>query len=349
MKTTYGYKVPDECVLFDSAWERIIRQTDVLSLDVKFFKLDISMYKDQLRAMGVKIDSIEVCSVISLLLFSQARTSVIKRFYNFLSKFNWRPERLNEHNSWVWIPNHGGDEGKWVISELCVLHDTDDLFGCRLYSLYNYYGPELSTLFSSAFGVREVTSLREHLQVWNHWGSSTDHQVSPAKCLSFWECISKNWKPETEETLEQNLTKFSATTCLNDTIHLVNKELVFIPDNLRLRKIFSNVSVPWFAWFPKYGGTSSTLSQRLLDIYSSLGLKKVSESVKLKVGSAILTADRLKTPLPRNRLIEKCLIKIVLAFLACPRFDMAAKDRQEIAASLLYLSLCECDHPIKVT
>lgn len=75
----------------------------------------------------------------------------------------------------------------------------------------------------------------------------------------------------------------------------------------------------------------------------------VSESVKLKVGRAILTADRLKTPLPRNGLIEKGLIKIVLAFLACPRFDMAAKDRQEIAASLLNLSLCESDHPIKVT
>lgn len=317
LKTTHGYLVPEECVLFDSAWERTLRQTDVPSIDVKFYHPDISLCKDQLKAIGVKIDPMEVCSLISQILFLLFETPFIKRLYSFLSQYNWRPEKLDKCNSRVWIPNHVDDAGKWVNSELCVLHDTDDLFGSRLYSLYSSYERELLPLFSSAFGVQDVASMGEYLQLWSDWGV----QALTTKFLlynaTFWDCISKNWKPEAQigETLKQNLIKVSATTCSNNTIHLVEKEQ-FILDDLHLKKIFANVSVPLFAWFPMYSGSSSTLSRRLFEIYISLGVKKVSESVKLKLGGNIIsTADQPKNTLPRTGLIERVSAKLYWLFL----------------------------------
>ena len=188
----------------------------------------------------------------------------------------------------------------------------------------------------------------EYFQLWNDWVFSNDHQVSDMECYFFWECISKYWKPETEETFKQHLTTVPAIACLDDKICLVNKESVFVPDDLRLKKIFASVSVPLFVWFPNFGSLSSSLARRLLDIYCSLGVKKLSDSVNRKVGS-ILAEDESKNLIPKGGLIEKGLIKIILAFLAGPRIEMPAKERQEAAKTLLNLSLCEREQLIKVT
>ncbi|POO03753.1 Histidine kinase-like ATPase, C-terminal domain containing protein [Trema orientale] len=348
LKTATGYLVPGECVLFSSAWDKILKQTDVPSIDIVCYESDISEYKEQLKAIGVKIDSEEVCSLISQRFFSQTETSLIKRLYNFLSQFNWKPEKLDVSNSRIWIPNLVGDGGKWVNSDFCIIRDKNDLFGSRLYSLSQFYKPELLRLFSSAFGVREFPSMGEYFQLWNDWMLSNDHQISDVECYFFWECISKFWKPETEENFRQQFTKVTATACLDDKIHLLNKELVFIPDDLRLKKIFASVSVPLFVWFPNSGSLSSALSRRLFEIYRSLGVKMISESVTRKVGS-ILTEDNPKNVIPKNELIEKGLIKIILAFLAGAHIEMPAKERQESAAALLNLSLYKSEQPIKVT
>ncbi|PON65582.1 hypothetical protein PanWU01x14_115940 [Parasponia andersonii] len=106
LKTATGYLVPGECVLFSSAWGKILKQTDVASIDI-------------------------------------TETSLIKRLYNFLSQFNCKPEKLEESNSQVWIPNLVGDGGKWVNTDFCIIRDKNDLFGSRLYSVSQFYKPEL--------------------------------------------------------------------------------------------------------------------------------------------------------------------------------------------------------------
>ncbi|KAL5558728.1 hypothetical protein UlMin_034939 [Ulmus minor] len=348
LKTTKGYLVPKECVLFDSAWESILKLSDAPFIDAESYQHDIYVYKDQLRALGVKIDPLDVCSLLSRFVLSQTKTSSIKRIYRFLKQLNWRSENLDECNDMVWIPNNDtSDEGKWVNSKLCVLHDKDDLFGARLYSLDKYYKRELP-LFSSAFGVKESPSLFEYFEVWNDWALSGNHVVTTNECYSFWAFILKHWNPETLEILKQNLTKISATSWVSDGIHLLNREQVFLPDDLRLVKLFaSNASFPLFVWFPKHEGSSSVSSQRLFEICSFLGVKKISESVKCDV-QGILPADQPKHPIPRKGLIERGLIKIILCFLAS-HLIMAANERQEAAQSLLDLSLYEIDQPIKIS
>ncbi|XP_062118267.1 uncharacterized protein LOC133831877 [Humulus lupulus] len=345
LKTTNGYPVPEECVLFDSAWENALNQTDVPSIDLKYYESDISVYKEQLRAIGVKIDSMEVCSLISQQLYSQTNTSLIIRLYTFLGLFNWKPENPDEFNSLVWIPSDVGDKGKWIKSTQCILNDSNDLFGSHLHYLSRFYEPELLPLFLSAFSVREFPSLDDYFQLWNDWTSSNEG-VSKVKCHLFWEGISKYWKAETREAFKQHLTKLSATTCLNDKIHLVDKENVFIPDDLRLKNIFGSVSLPLFVWLPDVGTLSSSLGV-LKMIYRSLGVKKLSDSVK--VGS-LFAEDTPKKLMPKKGLIEKGLIKIILAFLAGPLLNiMQVKMRQQIATTLLNLSLYVSEQPIKVT
>ncbi|KAF4396679.1 hypothetical protein G4B88_028993 [Cannabis sativa] len=319
LKTTNGYLVPKECILFDSTWESILNQTDLPSIDVKCYESDISVYKEQLKAIGVKTDSMEVCSLIYQLLYSQTNTSLITRLYKLLSLFNWKPEKPDEFKSLVWIPTNVGDKGKWIESKLCILDDDNDLFGSHLYSLSHFYDAELLPLFLSAFGVREFPSLDDYFQLWNDWTSSSDHHVSKL-CAT-------------------------AATCSHDKIHLVDKESVFIPDDLHLKNIFENVSLPLFVWFPT--GNFSSSSGVLMMIYQYLGVNILSDSVK--VGSIFAEDTGPKNLIPKNGLIEKGLIKIILAFLAGPLLNMQQKKRQQIVTTLLNLSLYKSDQPIKVT
>lgn len=55
LKTKFGYRNPEQCILFDQAWEGPQR-TDVLCIDERDYGTDFSVYKDQLRDLGVKVD-----------------------------------------------------------------------------------------------------------------------------------------------------------------------------------------------------------------------------------------------------------------------------------------------------
>lgn len=67
LKTKSGYAAPEECVIFDSAWENILKQSDAPTIDAKSYGVDIFVYKDQLRAIGVKVDPMDVFSLASFL------------------------------------------------------------------------------------------------------------------------------------------------------------------------------------------------------------------------------------------------------------------------------------------
>ncbi|KAL5558726.1 hypothetical protein UlMin_034937 [Ulmus minor] len=352
LKTTSGFLVPDECILFNSAWS-ILKQSDVPSIDGTFYGSDISVYKDQLKVLGVKIEPLDVCSLLCMHLQKLRNTSLIKRVYGFMRMFNWRPHNLDKNISQVWIANqYKSDNGRWVNSEHCLVHDDDDLFGTHFFCLDKYYESGMLPLFSSAFGVREFPSVGDYLQLWNDWELRADHghQVTLDECYSFWAFIITHWMPETEHILKKSLTKLSATTWVNGGIHLLNKEHVFLPDDLHLASIFESVdSVPLFAWLPKNDtGSSSVCSQKLSEIYSCLGVKKLSESVECQVES-MSSAYQPKNTLPRTGVIEKGLVKMILGFLAGSSINMPAKERQEIALSLLSLELYEIDQPVVVT
>ena len=64
LKTRKVYKKPEECILFDPTWKVILEETDAPVIEHTFYKSEIFMYKNQLRAIGVKVDPGDVCSLL---------------------------------------------------------------------------------------------------------------------------------------------------------------------------------------------------------------------------------------------------------------------------------------------
>ncbi|PRQ38289.1 putative histidine kinase-like ATPase domain-containing protein [Rosa chinensis] len=346
LKTTNGYKVPEDCILFDSSWECILNRLDAPSIDEAFYRTDISAYKNQLRDVGVKVDPQDVCSLLSGHLLSLTDTASITRIYSFLNKFQWSPKVLNKCNSQVWIPEPKSKAGAWAKSQCCVLHDKKNLFGSCLFSLDKSYSKELLPIFSTAFGVPENPSIKDYLLLWDIWASMNNSKVTVEKCSSFWKCIVDNWNPHIEETLKQNLTKVPATMSMSGQIYLIRKEEAFIADDLQLKTIFSSFDkAPLFVWFPN--SSSSVPHRRLLEIYESLGVRKISASVKCTV-KGMLSSEHWEKVEQNNGLIGRSLTKIVLAFLAGPELNMPFKERLEAAKSMSVLTAYKTDKPIKV-
>ena len=63
----------------------------------------------------------------------------------------------------------------------CVLHDQDNLCDARLHALDKYYEKELLPFRSRAFGVREVPSSFDYIDIWNDCEVT---QVCTAKLLA---------------------------------------------------------------------------------------------------------------------------------------------------------------------
>ncbi|KAL6185621.1 hypothetical protein ACLB2K_041751 [Fragaria x ananassa] len=275
LKTTNCYNMPEDCVLFDSSWECILNRSDDPSIDETFYRSNISAYKNQLRHVGVKVDPQDVCSLLSGHLLSLTDTASITRIYNFLNKFQWSPKDLNRDNSQVWIPDPTGWQG-----------------------LDKSYSKELLPVFSSAFGVPENPSIKGYLQLWDNWASMNNSKVTVEKCSSFWRYIVDNWNPHVEETQKQNLTKVPAT--MSGQIHLIRKEEAFLADEMRLKTIFSSFDkAPPFVWFPN--NSLSVPHRRLLEIYESLGVRKMSAS-RLEAAKSVNVLTVYKTDEP----IEVC-------------------------------------------
>ncbi|KAL6296081.1 hypothetical protein ACE6H2_004223 [Prunus campanulata] len=347
LKTMKGYKIPQECVLFDPEWESILKRSDAPSIDESFYGTSIYLYKNQLRDIGVKVDPLDVCSLISGLLLSLSDKGLITRIYGFMNKLQWNPKVEDKCNSQVWIPNSKGT-GVWVKSQFCVLHDRKNLFSSRLFCLEKFYKKELLPFFSSAFGVAENPSIDDYLQLWNSWALRDNSQVTVAECSSFWEFVVGNWNQQVEDTLKQNLTKLPATVDTVDEPYLVSREEVFIADDLQLKKIFSSSNkVPLFVWIPKSISECYITPRRLHAIYEIFGVRKMSESVECNV-SGMLSLEHCEKVDPRERLIGRGLIKIILGFLAGPEVNMPVKERHEVARSIVVLSVYKSDNPIKV-
>ncbi|XP_068313767.1 uncharacterized protein [Pyrus communis] len=329
LKTMNGYNTPEDCILFDRSWESILNRSDAPIIDETFYGTNISVYKDQLRV------------------YWREDTAAITRVYSFLNKFRWRPKVIDKCNSQLWIPNQKST-GLWAKSQDCVLHDTKNLFSSCLFSLDKFYNKELLPLFSSAYGVALNPSFSHYLQLWSTWALRGNSQVTVVECSSFWEYVAANWNQQLRDTLKQKLTKVPATMSRLEKIHLIRREEVFIADDLRLKKIFSGCDkVPLFLWFPKSYSLSYIYPGRLQAIYESLGVRKISDSVKCKVNS-IESLEHWEKIDARNGLIGRGLVKIILAFLAGPEVNMSLYNRHEAANSVIMLSVYKSDKQIQV-
>ena len=186
LKTRKVYKKPEECILFDPTWKVILEETDAPVIEHTFYNSEIFMYKNQLRAIGVKVDPGDVCSLLSRYLMSLTETSSITRTYNFLHMFKWKPELPDKSDYQVWVINHNDNSGEeWVNSQLRILHDKDNLFDSHKYALDKCYQKELLPFFSSAFAVAEFPSIDDYMGLWDIWVLRVNSQVTAKGCCSF--------------------------------------------------------------------------------------------------------------------------------------------------------------------
>uniref|UniRef100_A0A2N9J2L5 Sacsin/Nov domain-containing protein n=1 Tax=Fagus sylvatica TaxID=28930 RepID=A0A2N9J2L5_FAGSY len=346
LKTTNGYRPPHECLLFDSnenpSWGSYLKRTDGPFIDEDFYGSNITLYKKELQEIGVTIDFKEGCSLIASHLDAKKELKAIVRVYNYLSQFNWEPDvKLAK---WIWIPN-GKQDGKWVSPSKCVLHDKDGLFSSELKVLEKYYEQKLLNFFSRAFGVRCNPSVDHYSKLWEGWQSS-GYRLSHDDCRKFWGYVLKHWSEKTEKTLTDKLVKLPVASG-SDEILLFSKDDVFIADDLQLKDLFEQFSPqPIFVWYPQ-PSLPSLPQTKLLEIYRKIGVRTISESVEKEESSSVDVAQ-LNEVNPKEFLIKKDLVTLILGFLADPVMKMEAERRHETIQRLLNDTFIETVEPITV-
>nr|POE74477.1 hypothetical protein CFP56_57325 [Quercus suber] len=336
-----GAKPPEECLLFDPRWGSYLERTDGPFIDEDFYGSNITLYKEELKAIGVMLDVEEGCSLIASHLEFQVQLPTIVRIYNYLSLSNW--ENDIEVAKGIWIPD-GSQNGEWVSPCECVLHDKDGLFSSQLKVLDKYYEQKFLDFFSHAFRVKCDPPVPDYCELWEVWESS-GRQLSHDDCLKYWGYIWKHWGEMAEKTLTEKLVKLPVASG-SDEVLLFNKHDVFIADDLQLKDLFEQFSAQsLFVWYPQPSNPSLP-QMNLFDIYKKLGVRTISESVEKE--EYRVDVAQLNQVIPKENLITKDLVTLILGFLANPVMKTKAERRHEIIRGLLNITFLEIVEPITV-
>ncbi|XP_058226463.1 uncharacterized protein LOC131335221 [Rhododendron vialii] len=342
LKTCAGYRSPDDCMLFDSNWNSFLHQEDGPFIDEEYYGSKIKSYSKELNYIGVTVEVGNGCSLLATSLDFHSNFSTIIRIYEYLYEFNWESD-CGERRK-IWIPN-GSDDGEWVIPEECVLSDDNDLFGMQLNVLEKHYDKKLLNFFSNAFGVRRIPSVDDYCKLWKAWESS-GHPLLNEQCCAFWQYVVKHWGLETQKKLDKHLVKLPVYSG-PDGVMLSERHDVFIADDLQLKDLFElSSSRPLFVWYPQ-PSVPSLPRGKLLEVYSKIGVPNISESV-LKEEVSIMDGGGLKEVVPRENLIGKGLVRLILGFLADLSLEMEAEKRHEALRSLLDITVLETVDPITI-
>ncbi|OIV93309.1 hypothetical protein TanjilG_14560 [Lupinus angustifolius] len=339
LKTHVGYRPPDNCLLFDSKWSSYLNLSDGPFIDEHFFGPKIADYKNELLAIGVIVDVVKGCSLLANHLQFHSDTNTIVRIYRFLCENNWKPE--DQAAKKIWIPV-GDKGGKWVNPEECIIHDKDNLFGSKFHALEVFYDRKILPFFSFALEVKNKPSVDDYVDLWNGWESSLEC-LSDDNCYKFWMFILQQWNAKTEKTLSEKLMKLPATAG-NNEIFLLNKEDVFIGDNLHLMKLFEGEKV--FVWFPKQNFAPLDRC-KLFDIYRKVGARNFSESLS-KEESSLTNCGELNEMDAGNVFNLKGLVKLILGFLASS-LNMEPEKRHKSVQGLIDLSFYETSESVTVS
>jgi sacsin len=131
-------------------------------------------------------------------------------------------------------------------------------------------------------------------------------------------------------------------------IVLFRKADVFIADDLLLKDLFERFSSrPIFVWCPQ-PNLPSLPRTRLLDVYRKIGVRTISESVQ-KEELSLADGVEFSQMNPRNAMIGKELVRLILGFLADPSLDIEATKRHGAVQCLLNLKVLETMEAIAVS
>ncbi|KAL2935564.1 Sacsin [Bienertia sinuspersici] len=346
LKTTYGYMLPKESLLFDPKLKSIQRN-DGPFIDEEHYGSIISSYMIELAAIGVITDmsSSNAKSLLASHIESLSEFAKIERIYDFLSQSDWKPD--DGVDAKIWIPTSLND-GLWATSKECVLHDDNNLFSSRLHVLdQKKYRRDLLSFFSNAFEVRSKPSSEDFCSLWKEWECS-NRVVSLDECHAFWRHVIVNWSKKTQKMFAESINKIPAASSGSSNIVLVKKQDIFLPDDLLLKDLFKeSSSCSLFVWCP-FRNMPSIPRIKLFDIYSKIGVRKISDSVEITQQTAIDYGELKKVEM-KDAFIVKGLVMIILGFLAEPSLNMEVKRRHEAVKMLLNVRVFETQEPVSMT
>lgn len=341
LKTSVGYMSPGDCLLFDKKSE--LKPTDGPFIDEGFYGSEIGTYRKELSSIGVIVDVERGSALVANHLDLHSDFATIIRIYKFLAKVEWKPD--SEVKRLIWIPE-GNENGRWVKPDGCVLHDKDGLFGLQLNVLEKHYKNKVPLHFFSgaAFGVKSFPSLDDYCKLWKGWETS-GHRLSHDECCAFWRFVMQHKSSKNEQILSESLVKVPVDLG-SDGIMLFDKHDVFIADDLQLKELFlQSSSHPLFAWYPQ--PSLAVLPRTMLfELYLKIGVRMISHSVQKKELS-FTNGLELKQINPRDAMLGKELLRLILGFLACS-LKMEAEKRREAVQSLCNLTVLETSEPIAV-
>ncbi|KAI3673633.1 hypothetical protein L6452_39757 [Arctium lappa] len=340
LRTHFGYKRPNECLLFCSKWDQYLKPNVGPFIDEGFYGSTIRSYSDELKVVGVVTNINEGCKLIAGYLNSHSNFDTICRIYHYLSEFNWQP--VDEVSRKIWIPL-GVDKGEWVSLKDCVLYDEKNLFGEQLKVLEKFeYPKDILNFFARVFDVKFHPSVDDYCKLWTTWESSK-RQITHVECCAFWEFVV--WNSETEDTFIKNLSKLPVLDPTSGGIILCDKCDVFIGDDLFLMDLFRSSSRPIFVWYPQPCPKGLTRTM-LVDIYIKLGVRTLSESAPKTVSDVDISGFEAVDS--REKITKRGLFKLFLGFLADPRLKLEVKKRHEAVSRLLALEAFETLNPMTV-
>ncbi|TVU50337.1 hypothetical protein EJB05_01705, partial [Eragrostis curvula] len=339
VKTAAGYRHPNASILYDLVCSSHLHRADGPFIDEVFYGQKLVSYESELQSIGVIVNARAGCALMAQHLKTLSNADVIVRIYLHLEALNWKP--LCTNDDWIWIPN-GADEGKWVNPASCVLYDRNHLFGSQLQVLAKWYNCRLLQYFNTVFGVKQHPTVSDYCKLWSMW-QGANHSLTEEDCSAFWEFFGKNWSTNMVNILTGCIMK--VPVYYRDQILLLDKQDVFIPDDLLLEDLFKKQAQPMFVWYPS-AGLSCLTQTKLNDIYSSMGVQKISKAVS-REESEDLQLDSV-TIVHKGTVIKPGLLRIVLAFLADPILDISAEKRHEMVACLADVFVYETRVPLDV-
>ncbi|KXG23443.1 hypothetical protein SORBI_3008G095900 [Sorghum bicolor] len=343
VKTTAGYRHPNSCILFGSACSSHVHRDDGPFVDEVFYGQELVSYESELQTIGVIVDPRTSCACVLLArhLKGLSNADAISRIYSYLEVYRWKPRYTSE--DWIWIP-HEANEGQWVNPDSCVLYDSNGLFDSQHHVLVKWYSSKLLRYFNTAFGVKHHPTVSDYCKLWSMWQGSNS-ALTQKECVAFWEFFGKNWSTDMGKFIAGFIDKVPVSS--DDQILLLEKQDVFIPDDLLLEDLFKKqAQKPLFIWYPSTS-LPCLSPARLNDIYSSIGVQKISKAVTsnqfelLKIESVTLVH--------KSTVIKLGLLKIVLAFLADPILNISVEKRHEMVASLTNVAVYETRDPLNVS
>ncbi|VFR01623.1 unnamed protein product [Cuscuta campestris] len=343
IKTQAGYRCPKECLLFGPDWSGILKQEDGPFIDEKFYGPEIFSYRRELEGLGVVCEVEKGCSLIAGYLELHCNRTTINRIYSYLLSNGWFNNHEVAKTTNIWIPS-GENSGKWATPQSCVCHDKTGLFGSQLFILDKYYSVD-SLCFFAKLGVRNSPGMVDYFKLWKAW-ECAERRLSPSECCAFWEFVVKHWTSSAQKLLQENLSKIPVCSS-SDGVLLLNKDDVFIADDLCLKELFEqSYDHPLFVWYPEPSRPSLPRT-KLLNIYREVGVNALSETAHCRELSSVESTGLEKVN-PETVYIGKNMSKLILGFLAQPSLEMEAKQRHDSLRRLVNASFLKMEEPIPV-